>query len=178
MKLFKDTLYLLKVGLKSLFKNSAGNYDKKLSNLIVFILIPILIGILSFHKAFLVDNNLISDILTVISIFLAITLGVIFIVPEKLAQRLEFDKSPNESNKNNRKRYKKFCKLFIQRLTFVLILCVIMIMSTFLMKIFPINLSNVISSFVLTLFSLSVLSILKLVIDIYIFLMADIDDFN
>lgn len=178
MKLFKETLSLLKIGLKSLFKNSTGNYDNKLSNLIVFILIPILIGILSFRKAFLVDNNLISDILTVISIFLAITLGVIFIVPEKLAQRLELDKSKNESNINNKKRYKNFCKLFIQRLTFVLILCVIMIMSTFLMKIFQEYLNNLISSFILALFSLSVLSILKLVIDIYIFLMADIDDFN
>lgn len=178
MKILKDTFSLLKIGLKSLFKNSSGNYDKKLSNVIVFIIIPISIGILSYHKAFLVDNNLISDILTVISIFLAITLGVIFIVPEKLSQRLELDKSQNESNINSRKRYKNFCKLFIQRLTFVLILCVIMIMSTFLMKIFPLYLNSIISSFILTLFSLSVLSILKLVIDIYIFLMANIDDFN
>lgn len=177
MKLLKDTFLLLKIGLQSLFKNSSGSCETKLSNLFVFILIPILIGILSYQKAFRIDNNLISDILTVISIFLAITLGVIFIVPEKLAQRLEIDKSQNESKINNRKRYKNFCKLFIQRLTFVLILCVIMIMSTFLMKIFPSYIDNVISSIILTLFSLSILTILKLVIDIYLFLMADIDDF-
>lgn len=178
MILIKNTLYVLKIGFISLFKNSSGYKDGFVANVIIFAIVPILIGILSYFNGFFINNDLISDILTIISIFLAITLGVIFIVPEKLAKRLDMDNSKNESDQYNRKRYTNFCKLFIQRLSFVLILCVFMIMSTYMIKIFPVTIKCIISSLVLTLFSLSLFCILKLVVDIYIFLISDIDNLN
>ena len=178
MTLWHHTLELLRLGFKSLFKSPDGDSNVSTANIITFVVIPLFVIGGCIYYGVIIKESLVSDILTVLSIFLAITLGVIFIVPDKLSKRLEDDTSTNESDVNSRIRYKNFCKLFIQRLSFVLVLCVLLIILTILMEILPSIASNIFSSLIFGLFALSILSILKLIIDIYVFLMYDLSQID
>lgn len=174
MTLWHHTLELVRIGFISLFKSPDGYRNAGFANVITFVALPILVIAACIYYGVIIKESLVSDILTVLSIFLAITLGVIFIVPDKLSKRLEEDNSANESDANSRIRYKNFCKLFIQRLSFVLVLCVLLIIIAIVMEILPGVASNIFSSLIIGLFALSILSILKLIIDIYVFLMSDL----
>ena len=174
MILWRHTWELIHDGFNSLFKSPDGYRTVSISNVFTFCVIPliVIIGCVWFNVT--IKESLVSDILTVLSIFLAITLGVIFIVPDKLSKRLENDSSTNETDVNSRVRYKNFCKLFIQRLSFVLVLCVVLIILTIFMEIMHGIASIFFSSLIFGFFALSILSILKLIIDIYVFLMEDL----
>lgn len=174
MKLWYHTLELVRIGFISLFKSPDGNRNVSIANVITFVALPLLAIVGCMCYGIIIKESLVSDILTVLSIFLAITLGVIFIVPDKLSKRLEEDTSSNESDVNSRIRYKNFCKLFIQRLSFVLVLCVLLIILAIVMEILQGVASGIFSSLIIGLFTLSILSILKLIIDIYVFLMSDL----
>lgn len=178
MNLWHHTWELIKIGYNSLFKSPNGYGNNKIPGLITYLGIPLLIIIGSIYFNVTIHESLVSDILTVLSIFLAITLGVIFIVPDKLSKRLESDSSTNESDVNSRVRYKNFCRLFIQRLSFILILSVVLIILTIIMQILPNSCEVILSSLIFGLFALSILGILKLIIDIYIFLIDDINNCN
>lgn len=163
---------LVKKGFLSLFETTNGSKHITIINFITFVCIPI--G----YSFFCYDNSIdlsdrVNDILTTISIFLAITLGVIFIVPDKLTNKIQKIKSKNESDIVYIKRYKKFCKLFIQRLTFLLLLSVFIIICSICLSGLPVNIEKYVSSIIMGLFILSILSILKLIVDIYIFLMEE-----
>lgn len=174
--MWRLTIELIWIGFKSLFATPNRQRINIVTGIITYIIIPVTIIISSWASCVTINQNLISDILTIISIFLAITLGVSFIVPEKLSKRIEGDISQNESDVNARIRYKNFCTIFIKRLTFVLVLSVLLIILTIIMQIFPTWLTIPLSSIILGLFTLSILSILKLIIDIYIFLINDISE--
>lgn len=176
MTLWNQTLELLKIGYISLFKKVGGEKNLSLSNIFAFIILPIIVFGGCIYSKVIIKEGLVSDIITVLSIFLGITLGVIFIVPDKLSQRLESDTSTNESDVESRLRYKRFCKLFIQRLSFVLILCVILIILSLIVELISRTAAILVSAIIIGLFVLSILSILKLIIDIYVFLMTDIED--
>lgn len=178
MTLWLHTWELLRVGFNSLFKSPDGDSHVSIANIITFVAVPLLVIVGCIYYDVAIKEDLVSDILTILSIFLAITLGVIFIVPDKLSKRLEGDTSTNESDVNSRTRYKNFCKLFIQRLSFVLVLCVLLIILTILMEILPNIASTIFSSLIFCLFALSILSILKLIIDIYVFLMSDLSQID
>lgn len=178
MTIWRHTWELLHVGFNSLFKSPDGYRNASTTNVITFVILPLLVIGGGIYYKVTIKESLVSDILTVLSIFLAITLGVIFIVPDKLSKRLEDDTSTNESDVNSRIRYRNFCKLFIQRLSFVLVLCVLLIILTILMEILPSIASNILSSLIFGLFALSILSILKLIIDIYVFLMSDLSQID
>lgn len=178
MTIWRHTWELLHVGFNSLFKSPDGYRNASTANVITFVILPLLVIGGSIYYKVTIKESLVSDILTVLSIFLAITLGVIFIVPDKLSKRLEDVTSTNESDVNSRIRYRNFCKLFIQRLSFVLVLCVLLIILTILMEILPNIASNILSSLIFGLFALSILSILKLIIDIYVFLMSDLSQID
>ena len=178
MSLWGHTWELIKYGYGSFFKDHDNFNGWTVSNVLTFVGIPIGVVICGCIFKYSISTDLISDILTILSIFLAITLGVIFIVPDKLSKRLEIDDSENETNKNDRKRYKNFCKLFIQRLSFVLILCVVVIILTILMKWLPKTFDILLSSFIIGFFILSILCILKLIVDIYQFLTKDLNEIS
>lgn len=144
MTLWLHTWELLRVGFNSLFKSPDGDCNFNIANIITFAAVPLLVIAGCIYYDVTIKETLVSDILTILSIFLAITLGVIFIVPDKLSKRLEDDTSTNESDVNSRIRYKNFCKLFIQRLSFVLVLCVLLIILTILMEILP-NIASIYS---------------------------------
>lgn len=175
MSLWKYSWDILRIGYCSLFKDYSEKKSLTFANILTYSILPIFAILGSLLEKFKIDQQLVSDILTILSIFLAITLGVIFIIPDKLSKRLESNQSKNESDKYSKIRYKNFCKLFVQRLTFVLILCVFLIIITILMKVLKTG-ELYFSSIILGLFTLAILSILKLVIDIYIFLKDDISE--
>lgn len=174
MTFWRHIWYLLRVGFLSLFESNNGVVKTGISYWLTFIGIPIAIGIGCFLCS-VSAKTIANDILTTLSIFLAIALGVIFIVPDKLAKKVESNFSENESRINYLARYKNFCKLFIRRLTFVLVLSVFLIIISILLQMFPKDIEILASAIVFMMFTLAILSILKLVIDIYGFLMEEIN---
>lgn len=174
MIFWKHIYQLLSIGFLSLFESNNGIVRHNWGNILTFIGIPIAIGVgclLCSISAKAISN----DILTTLSIFLAIALGVIFIVPDKLAKKVESNISDNESRVNYLNRYKNFCRLFVRRLTFVLVLSVFLIITSVLLQMFPASVEIYVSAIIFMMFSLAILAILKLVIDIYGFLMEEIN---
>lgn len=172
--MWHSTVELIYTGFKSLFLNPNGFGSSIISGITTYVIIPCIVVCISFLYKIQIQESLVSDILTILSIFLAITLGVIFIVPDKLTKRFVQENSQNESDKNAKIRYRNFCKLFIQRLSFILVLSVILIVATIIMKVSSDKLLLIFSSLVMGMFTMSILCILKLIVDIYIFLMDDI----
>lgn len=174
MQLWKHIWQLLKIGFLSLFESNNGINNHKFGNFITYIGIPFLIVICSYSFSVKADG-ISDDILTTLSIFLAIALGVIFIVPDKLTKKIETQTSTNESRLKFLDRYKKFCILFIRRLSFVLVLSVIIIIASVVLKMVEGIIAKLLSAFILGLFTLAILSILKLIVDIYGFLVDEIN---
>lgn len=183
MNLWANVGHLLATGYKSLFRNHLNHENGKVSNVCTFLGIPILATIITFYFN-ISAQSFSNDILTTLSIFLAITLGVIFLIPEKLSQKVEKLTIDDEARRNYIKRYKLFCSLFIKRLTFVLVLSVLLIIVSITLNAAtpnePISHSYInwglrcTSSLIFGTFVLAILAILKLIVDIYIFLMDEL----
>lgn len=77
--MWRLTIELIWIGFKSLFATPNRQRINIVTGIITYIIIPVTIIISSWASCVTINQNLISDILTIISIFLAITLGVIFI---------------------------------------------------------------------------------------------------
>lgn len=174
MTFWKHIWHLLRIGFLSLFESNNGIVRNNFGSWFTFVGLPIIIGLGCLYCS-ISAKAISNDILTTLSIFLAIALGVIFIVPDKLAKKIESNVSENESRINYMSKYKNFCKLFVQRLTFVLVLSVFLIIISVLLQMFPSSVEIYISAVVFMMFTLAILSILKLVIDIYGFLMEEIN---
>jgi len=182
MNLWANVWQLLKTGYSSLFHNHLNYRSGKASNAFTFIVVPIFAAFITFYFR-ISAQSLSNDILTTLSIFLAITLGVIFLIPDKLAQKVEKLTQNDEARTNYIKRYKLFCSIFIKRLSFVLVLSVLLIIAsvalnaistTYLCTDAPNMTVRIISASIFGSFVLAILSILKLIIDIYIFLMDEL----
>lgn len=174
MTFWKHIWHLLRIGFLSLFESNNGIVKNNVGSWLTFVGVPLAIGCGCLFWS-ISAKAISNDILTTLSIFLAIALGVIFIVPDKLVKKVEGNLSDNESKINYLGRYKNFCKLFIRRLTFVLVLSVFLIIISVLLQMIPPVVDIYISAVVFMMFTLAILSILKLVIDIYGFLMEEIN---
>lgn len=173
MNIWRYIIKLLIHGFLSLLELNNGSKFVIIGNIITFICVPILYSIYCYNNSVNVAER-INDILTTISIFLAIALGVIFIVPDKLTNRIKQITTENESDVLYIKKFKDFCKLFIKRLTFLLLISVFIIIISICVPGLPTYIQKYISSSIMGLFILSILSILKLIVDIYKFLIENI----
>jgi|GEM_PF-1941328 len=97
MNIWGYIIKLLIHGFLSLLELNNGSKFVIIGNIITFICVPILYSIYCYNNSVNVAER-INDILTTISIFLAIALGVIFIVPDKLTNRIKQITTENESD--------------------------------------------------------------------------------
>lgn len=174
MTFWKHIWHLLRIGFLCLFESNNGVVKNSFGSWLTFLGLPLIIGLGCLYCS-ISAKAISNDILTTLSIFLAIALGVIFIVPDKLAKKVADNLSENESRINYLGRYKNFCKLFIRRLTFVLVLSVLLIIISVILQMISSPIEFFISAVVFMMFTLAILSILKLIIDIYGFLIEEIN---
>lgn len=168
--MFNQIIRIIKDGINSLFYNIEGNKNPKNKIYILFIGIPLVIAIYFRNEDM---SSIIDDLLSCLSIFTALIFSVLFIVPDKLSQRIkDFQEKRNDSTHNYLIRYLNFSKIFIKQLSFIIVLCIVLIVLLIIQKIHsstPIVFTNTLLFTILIMYLFSILS------NIYILLMDDID---
>lgn len=97
---------LLKDGLKEIILS-----DKKLYSILFHIILPLAIAVVFILFNVFFDNDIISNLISSISIFSGLLFSVIFVVIENYSKRREgLGTNPNEEKKNYLKRYKIFAE--------------------------------------------------------------------
>lgn len=177
--IFKQIFRIIKDGIKSLLYDIDGNRRSMFQIYIGFVFVPIIICLISvWLKVSLVD--LIDTLLSVLSIFTALIFGVLFTVPDKLAQRIKhLNGKKDTSIKNYLIRFSNFTRLFVQQITFIIILCIILIIILVVIKILSDNIAKTILTVAsIVLFYNLIMYILITLSNIYTLLMDDIDMIN
>ncbi|GAB6123700.1 hypothetical protein [Dysgonomonas termitidis] len=174
--IFKQIYRIIKDGIKSLLYDIDGNKRSKFQVYLGFIFVPIVICIITVWKEISL-KDIIDTLLTVLSIFTALIFGVLFTVPDKLSQRIErFKNKTDNSTKNYLIRFSNFTRSFVQQITFIIIICIALIILLVLQKVVNDNIIKLtLTTISLVLFYDLVMFILVTLSNIYILLMDDID---
>ena len=169
---------IIEKGFRSIFVNVNGTKRSPIK----FILYILFFGILSFylgvHK-FILSDDVISLLISTFSIFTALIFGVIFIAPDKYAQRVELYKSNQkyEDVANYLTRYENFAKRFVNQLSLLIVLSiVILIVLTIEYILKGVGTINIILSYCAVFMMISFVTlVLLLVLDIHTMLIDDIE---
>lgn len=162
--MFNQIIRIIKDGISSLFYNIDGNKNSKNKIYILFMGIPLVIAIYFRNEDM---SSIIDDLLSCLSIFTALIFSVLFIVPDKLSQRIkDYQEKRNEGTHNYLTRYLNFSRIFIKQLSFIIVLCIVLIVLLIIQKIHsstPIVFANTLLFTILIMYLFSILS------NIYIF---------
>ena len=181
VSLFKQLLIILKTGITSLFYDIDGNKRTNMQFIIFLLFIPLAVFVFIIWKQIKLSES-IDTLLTVLTIFTALIFGVLFTVPDKLSQRIEkYKNRKDEAIKNYLTRFYNFTKSFIEQITFIILISIVLIVLLIICKITH-NISMeyigciqiIITALSFLLFYYLLLYILVLLANIYILLMEDI----
>lgn len=174
--IFKQIYRIIKDGIKSLLYDIDGNRRSKFQVYLGFIFVPIVICIITVWKEISLEN-IIDTLLTVLSIFTALIFGVLFTVPDKLSQRIERFKNKTDSGtKNYLIRFSNFTRSFVQQITFIIVISIVLIILLVFQKVVTDNIIKLtLTTISLVLFYDLVMYILVTLSNIYTLLMDDID---
>lgn len=174
--IFKQIFRIIKDGFKSLLYDIDGNKRSKFQVYFGFIFVPIVICIITVCKE-IYWGDIIDTLLTVLSIFTALIFGVLFIVPDKLSQRIErFKGKTDNGTKNYLIRFSNFTRCFVQQIAFIIVISIILIILLVFLKVATENtLKLILTTICSVLFYDLLMYILVTLTNIYILLMDDID---
>lgn len=174
--IFKQIYRIIKDGIKSLLYDIDGNKRSKFQVYLGFIFVPIVICIITVWKEINLED-IIDTLLTVLSILTALIFGVLFTVPDKLSQRIERLKNKTDnSTKNYLIRFSNFTRSFIQQITFIIVISIVLIILLVFQKVVTDNIIKLtLTTISLVLFYDLVMFILVTLSNIYTLLMDDID---
>lgn len=174
--IFRQIYRIIKDGTKSLLYDIDGNRRSKFQVYLEFTFVPIVICVITIWKEISL-GNIIDTLLTVLSIFTALIFGVLFTVPDKLSQRMErFKGKIDNSTKNYLIRFSNFTRSFVQQITFIIVISIVLIIFLVFLKIITDNIIKLVLTIMsLVLFYDLILYILVTLSNIYILLMDDID---
>ena len=118
-------------------------------------------------------KDIIDILINCLSIFTALIFSVLFIVPDKLSQRIKCLQEKRDDSKNNYLiRFLNFSKIFVKQVSFIIVLCMVLIVLLILQKIQTCSILVFANSF---LFTVLIMYLLLILSNIYILLMDDID---
>lgn len=170
---------IIKRGTQSLMYDYDGQRLSRLNIGLWFFLLPLCICFIDIVTAKCMSAETLNTVLTVLSIFTSLLFGVIFVVPEKLNTRIEKYKGQTDNETDNYLcRFRNFAKLFVNRLSLVITLCIFLIILLSALLITPDYLSifrMVLNSISVLAFYFIVLTLLILLIDIHALLLDDIE---
>lgn len=168
--MFTQIIRIIKGGIISLFYDIDGNKRSKFNVIFYFLIIPILVAL------YVKDKDLkdsIDVLLTCLSIFTALIFSVLFIVPDKLSQRIKDMRDRTDDGTHNYLiRFLNFSKIFVKQIAFIIILCLILIVLLIIQKI---NSNSTIIFINSMLFCILIMYLLSVLSNIFILLMDDID---
>lgn len=177
--LFRGILKIIRSGAKSLLYNYNGEMLKKSTIFIWLVLFPIIVAAAQIWADKCMNGSTLDTILTVLSIFTSLLFGVIFIAPEKLSSRLEkYKNDSGDAISNYLVRFRNFTNLFVNRLSFVITLCLILIVMLAMLLIIP----SIYHTVILVINAVSVISFYYIIFTLFL-LLVDIhslliDDIN
>ena len=118
-------------------------------------------------------KDIIDILINCLSIFTALIFSALFIVPDKLSQRIKCLQEKRDDSKNNYLiRFLNFSKIFVKQVSFIIVLCMVLIVLLILQKIQTCSILVFANSF---LFTVLIMYLLLILSNIYILLMDDID---
>lgn len=165
-------------GFRSIFVNLNGTKRSPMKFIIYILLLGILLLYIGVHK-FVLSNDAISLLISTFSIFTALIFCVIFIAPDKFAQRVELYKSNQkyEDVANYLTRYENFAKRFVNQLSLLIVLSIVILIVLAIEYILKgVGTINIILSCCAVFMMISfVILVLLLVLDIHTMLIDDID---
>ena len=168
--MFIQIIRILKDGIMSLFYDIDGNKRPKTKIIIFFVIIPIIFSLISLKldKA----NEIIDTLLACLSIFTALIFTVLFVVPDKLSSRISMLKEKDDDATHGYLiRFYNFTKSFVQQMSFVIVLSLILIILLVTQKLYSCSVLTFINS---SLFIVLILYVLTILSNMYILLMDDI----
>lgn len=177
MKYISVQLYnILKNGYLSLNTDIDGNKLSSKSINFYFIIMPYCIVGVAYWLEINLSNS-VDTILTTLSIFTALILGALFIVPEFFSKRINtLNQKKDDINQNYLIRFHNFTKKFVQQTSFIIVLSIINSALLIIQKIISKNIEVLILSAInCSLFYILLMFILIILVNIYILLMDDIN---
>lgn len=168
--MFSQIIRIINDGITSLFCNINGEKNSTFKIFISFIIIP-LIAAMYFKNRDMKD--IIDVLINCLSIFTALIFSALFIVPDKLSQRIKYLQEKGDDSKNNYLiRFLNLSKIFVKQVSFIIVLCMVLIVLLILQKIQTCSILVFANSF---LFTVLIMYLLLILSNIYILLMDDID---
>ena len=159
-----------------------ANIAKHPVKILLFILL--LVGWLTYlaTNKFVLSNDIISLLISLFGIFTALIFSVIFIAPDKFAQRVELYKTHQnfEDVKNYLIRFEQFSRRFVHILSLLIILSIAILILLTIIYILQGNvvIDIILSCSVIFLIINFICLVLLLTCDIYTMLMDDIENSN
>lgn len=168
-----DILRIIKEGILSLYTNTEGKITVFSSSL-KFLVIPFAFAIGAYRYLPVSDlKEMVDPLMEVLSIFVSIILGVIFVVPDKLrAKAEELSEHTDDASRGYLIRFKNFTKNIVGQLSLILIFSILLIMLLLIVKVVQSEWLVSIDTFLL-IFIFSI--VLKSAVDIKIMVDDDID---
>lgn len=169
--MFSQIIRIINNGITSLLYNIDGEKNSIFKICISFI-IPLIVAI--YFKN--IDMSDIIDILiNCLGILTVLIFSALFIVPDKLSQRIKRlqERGKRDNSENNYLiRFLNFSKIFVKQVSFIIVLCMVLIVLLILQKIQTCSILVFANSF---LFTVLIMYLLLILSNIYILLMDDID---
>ena len=168
--MFSQIIRIINNGVTSFFYNIDGEKNSIFKICISFIIIPLIVAIYFKNRDM---KNIIDILINCLSIFTALIFSALFIVPDKLSQRIKYLQEKRDDSKNNYLiRFLNFSKIFVKQVSFIIVLCMVLIVLLILQKIQTCSILVFANSF---LFTVLIMYLLLILSNIYILLMDDID---
>lgn len=182
MTLLQQVRHILAKGFKSAIVNENGRRRSFALFFIFYVFIPL--GILVSGIYIKLDNydNIIDPILGIVTVFVAFVFQIVFNSNDKFVSKYESYQVRRENNTltehyiNYMRRLKNLTKQFIQILSFLILLSLLIMVISLLYKLLPKGTPTVIaSSVVVTCFYYWAIYLVNAVVDMYQLLMDDIN---
>lgn len=165
-------------GIRSTFVDVDGSNKSRVSFRLYMLLLVVFVVYLGVND-FILSDDIISLLISTFSIFTALIFGVIFIAPDKFAQRVELYKSNQkyEDVANYLTRYENFAKRFVNLLSLLIVLSIVILIVLAIEYILKeVGTINIILSCCAVFMMISFVTlVLLLVLDIHTMLIDDID---
>lgn len=165
-------------GIRSTFVDVDGSNKSRVLFRLYMLLLVAFVVYLGVND-FILSDDIISLLISTFSIFTALIFGVIFIAPDKFAQRVELYKSNQkyEDVANYLTRYENFAKRFVNLLSLLIVLSIVILIVLAIEYILKeVGTINIILSCCAVFMMISFVTlVLLLVLDIHTMLIDDID---
>lgn len=167
--MFSQIIRIINNGITSLLYNIDGEKNSIFKICILFI-IPLIVAIYFKNRDI---KDIIDILINCLSILTVLIFSALFIVPDKLSQRIKCLQEKRDDSKNNYLiRFLNFSKIFVKQVSFIIVLCMVLIVLLILQKIQTCSILVFANSF---LFTVLIMYLLLILSNIYILLMDDID---